>query len=213
MPAGWACTSLHPSHASLSCPLCSPPCAALQAESDDALFNRLCPPDQNGGRRFAPVMLRRLAKLGITATDPNQLTPEERSKFVRLDIDPGGCFGAAWGPAMLQASVPAAAHRCHDFCACPSARLLCAAMPPLPQSNHPTCSLPCPPAHPPSHRCAATITWRRVLDTNDRFLRAITIGQGPAEKGMTRGTGFDIAVASGGCTRLVWHATLGLPWW
>lgn len=36
-------------------------------------------------------MLRRLAKLGIDATDPNQLTPEERSKFVRLDIDPGGC--------------------------------------------------------------------------------------------------------------------------
>lgn len=36
-----------------------------------------------------------------------------------------------------------------------------------------------------------------MLDTNDRFLRAITIGQGPAEKGMTRQTGFDIAVASG----------------
>jgi formyltetrahydrofolate synthetase len=42
----------------------------------------------------------------------------------------------------------------------------------------------------------AQITWRRVVDTNDRFLRAITVGQGAAEKGHTRETGFDIAVAS-----------------
>merc|ERR1712176_932730 len=41
-----------------------------------------------------------------------------------------------------------------------------------------------------------TITWRRVVDTNDRFLRAVTIGQGPAEKGYNRETGFDITVAS-----------------
>jgi methylenetetrahydrofolate dehydrogenase (NADP+)/methenyltetrahydrofolate cyclohydrolase/formyltetrahydrofolate synthetase len=40
------------------------------------------------------------------------------------------------------------------------------------------------------------ITWRRVVDTNDRFLREITIGQGPEEKGMFRRTGFDITVAS-----------------
>ncbi len=42
----------------------------------------------------------------------------------------------------------------------------------------------------------ATITWRRVIDTNDRMLRGITIGQGPEEKGHTRETGFDISVAS-----------------
>jgi len=41
-----------------------------------------------------------------------------------------------------------------------------------------------------------SITWRRVVDTNDRFLREITIGQGPEEKGRTRVTGFDITVAS-----------------
>lgn len=41
-----------------------------------------------------------------------------------------------------------------------------------------------------------TITWRRVVDTNDRFLRKITVGQSPSEKGKTRETGFDIAVAS-----------------
>ena len=40
------------------------------------------------------------------------------------------------------------------------------------------------------------ITWRRVVDTNDRFLREITIGLGPEEKGMTRRTGYDITVAS-----------------
>jgi formyltetrahydrofolate synthetase len=101
------------------------------AQPDDAkLFNALCPADKQGQRRFSPSMIRRLQKLGIEKTDPNELTAEERSRFARLDIDP------------------------------------------------------------------ASITWRRVMDTNDRFLRQITIGQGPEEKGMERTTGFDITVAS-----------------
>ncbi|CAF5185401.1 unnamed protein product, partial [Rotaria magnacalcarata] len=41
-----------------------------------------------------------------------------------------------------------------------------------------------------------TITWQRVVDTNDRFLRKITIGQGATEKNFTRETNFDITVAS-----------------
>lgn len=41
-----------------------------------------------------------------------------------------------------------------------------------------------------------TITWQRVLDTNDRFLRKITVGQSPTEKGYTRTAQFDISVAS-----------------
>ncbi|HZD55377.1 MAG TPA: formate--tetrahydrofolate ligase [Anaerolineales bacterium] len=99
-------------------------------QSDDALFGRLCPPDKDGNRSFSPSMLRRLKRLGIDKTDPNELTAEERSRFARLDIDPD------------------------------------------------------------------SITWRRVVDTNDRHLRTITIGQGPDEKGHTRVTGFDITVAS-----------------
>lgn len=99
-------------------------------QDDEKLFNALCPPNKKGERKFAPSMLRRLKKLGIDKTDPNELTPEERSRFARLDIDPD------------------------------------------------------------------SITWRRVVDTNDRFLREITIGKGPEEKGMTRETGFDITVAS-----------------
>ena len=99
-------------------------------QTDEALFRRLCPPAKDGSRKFAPSMLKRLEKLGIDKTDPNDLTEEEISRFVRLDIDPD------------------------------------------------------------------TITWRRVVDTNDRMLRAITIGQGPAEKGFTRETGYDITVAS-----------------
>ena len=98
--------------------------------TDQALFDRLCPADKSGNRRFSPSMLRRLKRLGINKTDPNDLTPEERTRFARLDIDPDN------------------------------------------------------------------LTWRRVMDTNDRFLREITIGQGPEEKGMTRQTGFDITVAS-----------------
>ncbi|XP_049811826.1 C-1-tetrahydrofolate synthase, cytoplasmic isoform X1 [Schistocerca nitens] len=41
-----------------------------------------------------------------------------------------------------------------------------------------------------------TVTWTRVIDTNDRFLRKITVGQAPTEKGHTRQTGFCISVAS-----------------
>jgi methylenetetrahydrofolate dehydrogenase (NADP+) / methenyltetrahydrofolate cyclohydrolase / formyltetrahydrofolate synthetase len=99
-------------------------------QTDEKLFNALCPPDKQGNRSFSPSMLRRLKKLGIDKTDPNELTEAERSRFARLDIDPN------------------------------------------------------------------SITWRRVVDTNDRFLREITIGKGPEEKGMTRETGFDITVAS-----------------
>jgi formyltetrahydrofolate synthetase len=98
-------------------------------QSDESLFNRLCPPAKDGSRKFSPVMLRRLKKLGIDKSDPNELTEEERSRFVRLDIDPD------------------------------------------------------------------TITWRRVIDTNDRYLRKIMIGLGPKEK-FQRETGVDITVAS-----------------
>jgi len=57
-------------------------------QSDESLFDRLCPQAKNGSRRFSPIMFRRLRKLGILKTDPNELTAEERSQFVRLDIDP-----------------------------------------------------------------------------------------------------------------------------
>jgi len=101
-----------------------------QSADDTQMFDRLCPAGKDGSRKFTRVMLSRLQKLGISKTDPNELTPEERSRFARLDIDPD------------------------------------------------------------------SITWRRVIDTNDRMLRQITIGQGPEEKGFTRSTGFDIAVGS-----------------
>jgi len=40
------------------------------------------------------------------------------------------------------------------------------------------------------------ITWKRVLDMNDRSLRSIVIGLGTAANGFTREDGFDIVVAS-----------------
>jgi methylenetetrahydrofolate dehydrogenase (NADP+)/methenyltetrahydrofolate cyclohydrolase/formyltetrahydrofolate synthetase len=41
-----------------------------------------------------------------------------------------------------------------------------------------------------------SITWNRVIDVNDRFLRRIWIGLGPEELGLKRETAFDISVAS-----------------
>ncbi len=61
-----------------------------ETPDDEKLFNALCPPDKKGNRKFSPSMLRRLKKLGISKTDPNDLTPEERVRFARLDIDPAG---------------------------------------------------------------------------------------------------------------------------
>ncbi|QRG39486.1 hypothetical protein FDK38_003931 [Candidozyma auris] len=98
-------------------------------QKDAALYRRLVPA-KKGERKFPVGFLNRLKKLGIDKTNPDDLTEEEISKFVRLDIDPD------------------------------------------------------------------TITWRRVVDCNDRFVRGITIGEAPTEKGMTRKTGFDISVAS-----------------
>jgi formyltetrahydrofolate synthetase len=99
-------------------------------QDDEKLFNALCPLNKKGERRFSPTMLRRLKKLGIEKADPNELTPEERSRFARLDIDPNG------------------------------------------------------------------IAWRRVMDTNDRFLREVEVGLGKEELGHEHRSGFDITVAS-----------------
>jgi methylenetetrahydrofolate dehydrogenase (NADP+)/methenyltetrahydrofolate cyclohydrolase/formyltetrahydrofolate synthetase len=99
-------------------------------QDDEKLFNALCPPDKKGKRHFSPTMLRRLKRLGIDKIDPSDLTPEERSRFARLDIDP------------------------------------------------------------------ATVTWRRVIDVNDRMLREIEVGLGPKEEGFAHRSGYDITVAS-----------------
>lgn len=40
------------------------------------------------------------------------------------------------------------------------------------------------------------ITWRRVMDVNDRSLRNIVVGLGPRADGVVRETGFDITAAS-----------------
>ena len=99
-------------------------------QSDEALFKRLFPQDKEDVRRFGVGMLNRKEKLGIKSDNPDEMSDQQKSRFVRVDIDPD------------------------------------------------------------------TITWMRGLDTNDRFLRKITIGQGPEEKGHIRETGFYITVAS-----------------
>ncbi|XP_063627922.1 C-1-tetrahydrofolate synthase, cytoplasmic isoform X1 [Cydia splendana] len=98
-------------------------------QKDGPLYDRLVPRIK-GVRKFSPIQLRRLQRLGINKTDPDSLTDEEKTKFARLNID------------------------------------------------------------------TSKIMWNRVVDLNDRYLRKITVGQSPTEKGFSRETAFDISVAS-----------------
>ena len=99
-------------------------------QSDEALFRRLYPKDKKGNYQIGQGQLARLQKLGLDPQKLDEISDEQRSKLVRLDIDPDQIF------------------------------------------------------------------WMRGIDTNDRFLRGITIGQGPQEVGASRETGFYITVAS-----------------
>ena len=56
--------------------------------TDDQMFIRLCPKDKQGKRHFGRGLQGRLKKLGITKTDPDTLTAEEKKHLCRLDIDP-----------------------------------------------------------------------------------------------------------------------------
>ena len=87
-------------------------------------------PTRRAAAGSRPACCAGCKKLGINKTNPKNLTPEERSRFARLDIDP------------------------------------------------------------------ATITWRRVIDVNDRMLRQVEVGLGPDEKGFEHRSGYDITVAS-----------------
>lgn len=57
-------------------------------QTDEQLFDRLFPVQQDGTRKMCRAMRLRFEKLGIMKTLAEDLTPEERSKVVRLDIDP-----------------------------------------------------------------------------------------------------------------------------
>ncbi len=58
------------------------------SQTDLGLFNRLCPKDKKGKRHFSVSMQGRLKKLGITETDPDLLSDEQKARFARLDINP-----------------------------------------------------------------------------------------------------------------------------
>jgi methylenetetrahydrofolate dehydrogenase (NADP+) / methenyltetrahydrofolate cyclohydrolase / formyltetrahydrofolate synthetase len=55
-----------------------------RTQEDGPLYRRLT----NELKDFTPIMLKRLRKLGIDKTNPNDLTEEERVRFARLDVDP-----------------------------------------------------------------------------------------------------------------------------
>lgn len=95
-------------------------------------FYKRLVPAKKGKRSFTPSMLARLEKLGISKTNPDDLTDAEIEQFAHLNIDP------------------------------------------------------------------ESITIKRVVDCNDRFVREITIGQGKNEAGKfpPRKSGMDITVAS-----------------
>ncbi|OWB65087.1 hypothetical protein B5S33_g3388 [[Candida] boidinii] len=98
-------------------------------QKDSAFYRRLVPA-KKGKRTFTKSMLKRLQKLNINKTNPDDLTEEEIHRFAKVNLDPN------------------------------------------------------------------SISIKRVVDVNDRFLRQITIGEAPTEKGFIRKSGFDITVAS-----------------
>jgi len=55
-------------------------------QKPDTLFKNLCP-KKKGERKFAPPMLRRLNRLGINKTNPNDLNDDEIERFACLDLD------------------------------------------------------------------------------------------------------------------------------
>ncbi len=57
-------------------------------DTDDKLFNAILPRGSDGKRRFPRGLFARMKKFGIKTRDPEQLSAEERSRLVRLDIDP-----------------------------------------------------------------------------------------------------------------------------
>jgi len=67
--------------------------------------SRCAPFDQTKERKFTPIMIRRLRKLGIEKTQPNDLTDEEVSRFVRLDINPATITGEIQSKQLVNLSV------------------------------------------------------------------------------------------------------------
>jgi formyltetrahydrofolate synthetase len=57
-------------------------------QDDEKLYWRLFPEGKDGKKFFARGMLDRKRRLGIETDDPDEMTPEERSRFVRLNVDP-----------------------------------------------------------------------------------------------------------------------------
>jgi methylenetetrahydrofolate dehydrogenase (NADP+)/methenyltetrahydrofolate cyclohydrolase/formyltetrahydrofolate synthetase len=57
------------------------------SQKDEALYKRLVP-TLNGKRAFCSVQLKRLRKLNIEKTNPDELSADEVRKFARLNIDP-----------------------------------------------------------------------------------------------------------------------------
>ena len=63
------------------------------------------------------------------------------------------------------------------------------------------------------HLDSRTITWKRVIDMNDRALRRIIVGLGGTKSGFPRETGFDITSADRD-TRTQWpNSTSCCPMW
>lgn len=56
-------------------------------QTDQQLYERLTP-RIDGYRLFSKIQIRRLRKLGINKTNPDSLSLDEISKFVRLNMDP-----------------------------------------------------------------------------------------------------------------------------
>lgn len=101
--------------------------------------------------------------MNIKEKDPDQLTEGDIKRFVRLDVDKDTITwqrGENW-----------------NITYCPTYHIMLEAIPKLLMKHF---------LHDDAYIYTVIFLFVSVIDTNDRFLRKITIGQGVQEKGHTR---------------------------
>ncbi|GBP03923.1 C-1-tetrahydrofolate synthase, cytoplasmic [Eumeta japonica] len=156
-------------------------------QKDSALYDRLVPRIK-GVRKFSPIQLRRLKRLGIDKTDPNSLNDEEKTKFARLNIDRKKVM---WNRGRNKVRIGIEIWTGTGFETERKNRIMSES-----GTETQTEKAVARDRYQDSNRKLESKSGSNRDWIETRYLRKITVGQSPTEKGFTRETAFDIAVAS-----------------